>query len=183
VCVGDASECAQRWLTYPGRAVTKCSFRVRSDRGDGGSEVVEGLGECGARVADGEGNELRPFSVSSEGRKERGVFLDLFVALNVAVEVHAKADLDEDESALCLVEHCQVCGGKIWDPSCMYEVHRRAVAVMEQLLSLFRGGSNLVCGGGPVCTLHFRRRRRDPIGCIWGLGRHHNGACGECPPA
>ncbi len=36
------------------------SLYGRSDGREGGGEVLEGLGECGARVADGKGNELHP---------------------------------------------------------------------------------------------------------------------------
>ena len=64
--------------------------------------MLEGLGECGARVADGKGNELHPSPVFSEGRDEGGVLLGPLVELSVAAEVSAKADLDDDEGALFL---------------------------------------------------------------------------------
>ena len=44
----------------------------------------------------GKGNELHPSQVSCEGRQEGGVFLGLLIKLNVAAEVLAEADLDDD---------------------------------------------------------------------------------------
>ena len=78
------------------------SLHGRSDGGESGGELVQGLGECGSRVFDGEGNELHPSPVSSEGRQEGGVFPGLLLVLNVAAEIPAKADLDEDEGAFFL---------------------------------------------------------------------------------
>ena len=46
----------------------------RADSGEGGGEVVESLGERGARMADREGNELHPSPVFLEDRDEGGVF-------------------------------------------------------------------------------------------------------------
>ena len=43
-----------------GASAGSCSLNVWSDGGEGGGEVFEGYGECCARVADGEGNELHP---------------------------------------------------------------------------------------------------------------------------
>ncbi len=53
-------------------------------------------------MADGEGNELHPSPIPFEGRDEGGVLLGLLVDLDVAAEVHAEADLDNDEGAFFL---------------------------------------------------------------------------------
>ena len=59
------------------------------------------------------GYELHPFLVSSEGRQERGVFLGLLLKLNVAAEILAEADLDDDEGAFFLVEGGRVGGESV----------------------------------------------------------------------
>ena len=43
-----------------GALAGSCLLHVCSDGGEGTGEVVEGPGEYGARVTDGEGNELHP---------------------------------------------------------------------------------------------------------------------------
>ena len=58
--------------------------------------MLEGLGECGARVTDGKGDELHPSPVFTEGRDEGGVLLGLLVELIVAAEVSVEVDLDDD---------------------------------------------------------------------------------------
>ena len=75
--------------------------------------MVEGPGECGTRVADGKGSELHPFPIPFEGRDEEGFFLGLLVELNVAAEVPAEADLDDDEGALFYVKRGRVGGGSV----------------------------------------------------------------------
>jgi hypothetical protein len=87
-------------------------------------------------VADREGHKLHPSPVFSEGRDEGGVLLGIFVKLNVAAEVHAKADLDEDEGALLFVEGGRVGRGSVWDPSCVDEVRCCAMSGFEQHLVL-----------------------------------------------
>ena len=84
--------------------------------------MVHGPIKCGARVADREGHKLHPSPVFSEGRDAGGVLVGLLVELNVAAEVPAKADLDEDEGALLFVEGGRVRRGSVWDPSCEDEV-------------------------------------------------------------
>ena len=49
-----------------------CLLHVRAGGGEGGGEVIEGLVKRGARVADGEGDELHPSPVFLEGRDRRG---------------------------------------------------------------------------------------------------------------
>ena len=71
--------------------------------------MVEGLGECDTRVADGKGNEPNPSPIPFEGRDEGEVFLGLLVELNVATEVPAEADVDDDER--CIV-FCQKRSGR-----------------------------------------------------------------------
>ena len=75
--------------------------------------MVEDHGERGTRKADGKGNELHPSPIPYEGRDERGVFLGLLVKLNVAAEIHAYADFDDDEGALFLVKRGRVGGGSV----------------------------------------------------------------------
>jgi hypothetical protein len=97
-----------------GAPAGSCLLHALADDGDGGGEVVEGHVEGGARVADGEGNELQPSPVLFETRNdEGGVFLGLCLDLSVASEVPAEADLDENEAALCPVKKGQVWGGRI----------------------------------------------------------------------
>ncbi len=84
--------------------------------------MVQGPSKCGARVADGEGHKLHPPPVFSEGRDEGGVLLGLLVEFNVAAEVSAEADLDEDEGELLYVEGDRFGRGSVWDPSCVDEV-------------------------------------------------------------
>ena len=98
--------------------------------------MLKGLGEFGTRVADGKGNELHPSPIPSEGRDEGGVFLGLFVELNVAAEVPAEADLDEDEGALLSVEGGRVGRGSVRDPSCVDEIRCCAMSGVEQYLGL-----------------------------------------------
>ena len=53
----------------------------------------------------------------------RGEYFSVFFfELGVAAEVHAEADLDEDECALLFVEGGRVGRGDVWDPSCVDEV-------------------------------------------------------------
>ena len=73
-------------------------------------------------MADGEGNELHPSPVPSEGRDEEEVFLGLLVELNVAAEILEEADLDDDEGALFFVKRGRVGGGSVWETSCIDEV-------------------------------------------------------------
>ena len=65
-------------------------------------------------MADGEGNnELHPSPLSTEGRNEVGVFVGIFLELNVAAEVPTEADLYDEESALFPVERSRVWGGSV----------------------------------------------------------------------
>jgi hypothetical protein len=49
-------------------------------------------------------------------------FSVFFFELNVATEVLAEADLDDDEGALFSVKRGRVGGGSVWAPSCVDEV-------------------------------------------------------------
>ncbi len=99
--------------------------------------MLKGLGECGTHVADGKGNELHPSPIPSEYRNEGGVLLGLLVEFNVAAEVRAEADLDDDEGALYFVEICRIGRGSVWDPSCVDEVRCCAMSGFEQPIGLF----------------------------------------------
>ena len=65
-----------------------------------------------------------------------GVFRPLLVDFNVAAEVHAGADLDDDKGALFSVKRGRVGGGSAWDPSSVHEVRCCARSGVEQHLSL-----------------------------------------------
>ncbi len=52
-----------------------------ANNGESGGKVFKDPCECGARVADGEGDELHPSPVVPEGRNEGRVFLGLFSIL------------------------------------------------------------------------------------------------------
>jgi len=54
-------------------------FHARSNGGEGGSEVVEGLCQRGTRVANREGDELHPSPEFFEGRDEGGYFSVFFL--------------------------------------------------------------------------------------------------------
>ncbi len=105
-----------------GAPASSYSLNSWSDGGEGGGEVFEGLGECGARVANGKGNELHPSPVFSESRYEGGVLLGLLVELSVGAEVSAKADLDDDEGALFFFKRGRFGRGSVRDPSRVNEV-------------------------------------------------------------
>ena len=120
--------------------------------------MVQGPSKCGTRVADREGHKLHPSPVFSEGRDEGGV-LGLLVDLNVAAEVPAEADLDEDEGALFFVERGRVGRGSVWDRPYVDEVRCCAMSSFEQHLGLYmwedlirdvvwRCGAFGVSGGG-----------------------------------
>ncbi len=68
-------------------------------------------------MADGKGIDIHPPSVFFEGCHEWAVFLGLLLELNIAVEVPAKADLDDDKGAFFLVEGAWGGEGCVWDPS------------------------------------------------------------------
>ena len=89
-------------------------YHGRSHSGEGGGELVQGPGECGTRVADGKGDELHPSSVSFEGRQEWRVFYGLLLELNVAAEIYAEANFDEDEGVFFLVD-----GGRVGGRECL----------------------------------------------------------------
>ena len=56
-----------------------CFVHGRADGGEGGGEVVEILGERGARVSDWVGDESHPSLMLLESRDEGGVLFRLFV--------------------------------------------------------------------------------------------------------
>jgi len=77
---------------------------VWADGGEGRGEVIEGRCERSACVSDREGDKLHPSPLFIEGRYEGGVFLGILCELDVAAEVYAKANLDDDDGAVFLVE-------------------------------------------------------------------------------
>jgi len=87
-----------------------------ANSGEGGGEVFESHGECSARVADDEGDELHPFPVITTGRNKGGGFLHIFIDLDVSADVVAEADLQEDNGTPFLVERGRVWRGRVRDP-------------------------------------------------------------------
>ncbi len=87
-------------------------------------------------MADREGHELHPSPGFPEGRDEGGLFLGLLVELDVAAEVRAEADLDENEGALLPVEGGRVGRGSVWDPSCLDEARCCAMSGFERYMGL-----------------------------------------------
>ena len=92
-------------------------FHVRADGGQSGCEVVEGVVKCDARMIDGIGDELHPSLVFCEGRDEGGECFGLLRNLDVAAEVSTKADLEDDDGTLFLVERGRFWGGGLVPPS------------------------------------------------------------------
>jgi len=110
-----------RDLYTVGRTVEKAAVRWSRARG-----------EYGTRVTDGKGSELHPSPIPSESHDEGGVFLGLLVELNVATEVPAKADLDDDESVMLFVKRGRFGGGSVCDTSSIDEVRCSAMFGVEQ---------------------------------------------------
>jgi hypothetical protein len=77
-----------------GRTVDKAAVRW--------SRVVVSV--CSAGVSDREVDELHSSPIFFEGHDQGGVFLGLLRELEIAAEVSAKADLEDDNGALFLVE-------------------------------------------------------------------------------
>jgi hypothetical protein len=81
-----------------------------ADLGEGGRNVGRRVVEDDAGVADGDSYELDASSVSSESANEEGIMLYPLSELVLAAEVHAKADLEEDEGAMLTLEGVGVRG-------------------------------------------------------------------------
>ena len=71
--------------------------------GSRGRDVGRGVVEGGAGVADGDAYEVDPFPVASERGRQGVVLVGFFFELLAAAEVHAEADLEEDEGAVLAV--------------------------------------------------------------------------------
>jgi len=91
--------------------VGTCLLHVRANGGESGDSVVEGLAERDDHVSDGEGNKHPPSPVFSEGRDGGDFFRSSSRSYCqfATAEVCAKADLDEDEGAMCRVKQ-----GRVW---------------------------------------------------------------------
>ena len=79
-----------------------------ADFGEGGREVVRGVDEGSAGVADGDADELHASPVFAEGCEEGEVFVGLLVVFLMAAEVPAEADLEEEKAAIFPVERVEV---------------------------------------------------------------------------
>ena len=79
-----------------------------ADLGEGGCEVVRGVDEGGAGMADGDAYELDSCPIASRGGEQGEVLVGLLGVFLMASEVPAKADLDKDEGAVLLVEGVDV---------------------------------------------------------------------------
>ena len=80
------------------------SWDGRADFVEGGRDVGRSVMEGGASVTNGDTHEVDAFSMSSEGAKERVLFLGLLDEFLLASDVLALADLEEDEVAVDAVE-------------------------------------------------------------------------------
>ena len=87
------------------------------------------------------------------------ILIGFLVELNVAAEVPAEADIDEDEGALLSVEGDRAGRGSVRDPSCVEEVRCCDMSGFEHHLGLcmwedpvrnatWRCGAFFVSGGG-----------------------------------
>jgi hypothetical protein len=109
-------------LTRVGRLV---SFTLalggdgRANLGEGGREVVPGVDEGGAGVADGDTNKLYASLMSSEGSEYGEVLVGLLVVFLVAAKIPAETDLEEDEGTVLQVEGVDVGGCVGWHSSCV----------------------------------------------------------------
>ncbi len=99
---------------------------------------------------------------------EWGVFLGFFCEFVVAAEVHAEADLDDDEGAVFLVEGARVGGGCVWDSSCIDEVWCCDISSVKEHMGLpkredpiryaarYRGALSVTVGGGETLVVESR---------------------------
>ena len=122
------------------RCALACAGVVHSwaNRGEFGSEVVEGSCERCTRLSDGNGDEFHPPLVLLEGRDEGVVLLDLLRVFLDASEVPGELNLYEDESACLFVEVDLAEVGRVRDSFGVYEVRSCVVASLEECLRLFR---------------------------------------------
>jgi len=88
--------------------VGACLLHVRTDGGEGGGEMVEGLVKRGSRVAEGEGDKLHPSPIFPEVRDEGGLLFGTLFHLVGATEVSTKTDFEEEDGALLLFERGRV---------------------------------------------------------------------------
>ncbi len=85
-----------------------------ADLGEGGCEIVRGVDEGCAGMADGDAYELDASPIFAEGCKKGEVFLVLLGVFLVAAEVPAEADLEDDEGAVLPAESVSVGGWVGW---------------------------------------------------------------------
>ena len=90
-----------------------------ADFGEGGHEVVHGVDEGRADVADGDANKLDSSPTSAKGGEQGKVLIGLLGVLLVAAEVLARAHLYEDDEAVHHVEGVNVGGWVGWHSSCV----------------------------------------------------------------
>ena len=105
--------------------------------GEGGRDVGRGIVEGDVGVADGDANELDASLTSSESAKEGVVLLVLLGELVVAAEVPAKADLEEDEGAVLVVEGVEVRIGVGWYSWGVDDVRGGSHSCRHQVVEVF----------------------------------------------
>ncbi len=161
------------------------SFALRgdggADLGEGGSEVIRGVNEDGAGVADGDAYELDAAPLFTKGGEQGEVFVGLLGVFLVAAKVLAEANLEKDEGAIISVEGVEVGGWVGWYSSCVNDVGggTRSCRNLAVEVFLWEGPSRNVPGGHhaffvvhrccPICgeslrvyghvdsAIHFRR--------------------------
>ncbi len=88
-----------------------------ADFGESYGEVVRGVDEGGAGVADGDADEVDAVPVFAKGGEQGEVFIGLLGVFIVSAKVPAKADLEEDEGTILSVEGVGIGDGVCWHSS------------------------------------------------------------------
>ena len=117
--------------------------------GKGLDETLLGDSECGAGVADRDGDELHFTPDGFEGGDEGSVLGGLLLKPLLTSEVPTEADLDDDECALFQVEGGRVRGWGVRDSSGVDEVGGGSMAHFVKInLGLHRQYPGRDAGGG-----------------------------------
>jgi hypothetical protein len=108
-----------------------------ADLGEDSCEVVRSVDEGGAGVADGDANELAASLLFAEGCEEREILVGLLIVFLVAAKVPAKADLEEEEGAVFLVERVELGGEVVWYSTCVDNVGGDSSSCRNDVVEVF----------------------------------------------
>ena len=108
-----------------------------ASHGEGGRDVGRGIVEGGADVTDGDADEFDDTPISSNGAKEGVILLGLLGERVVAAEVHAEADLKEDEGAVLAVDGVDVRSGVGWHSSGVDDVRGGSHSCRHRVVEVF----------------------------------------------